>query len=110
MAARRPGWSGLWRRRPVAPEVVLVSRAGCHLCAEMEQVVTAVLGDPGAYAVVDLDLDGDLEPDQRDRWSTLVPVLLVDGREIAHYRVDPETVRAALGRRRPARGRRGVNQ
>jgi hypothetical protein len=90
-----------------APEadVVVVSRAGCHLCADMEQVVREVLAERegraargGRLRVLDLDELAQDEPALLRRWTTKVPVLLVDDREVAHWRVDADTVRAALRR------------
>ncbi len=98
---------GVRSRGGRAPEadVVVVSRAGCHLCVEMEQVVREVLAEPpgpsarsGRLRVVDLDELGRQDPGLLERWTTRVPVLLVDDREVAHWRVDPETVRTALRR------------
>ena len=88
-----------------AADVVVVSRAGCHLCTEMEQVVRGVLaerpgsaGRRGALRVLDLDELAREDPSLLDRWTTRVPVLLVDDREVAHWRVDVDTLRAALRR------------
>lgn len=91
-------WGMRWRRR--AAEVRVVTRAGCHLCEEMERVVGDVVGGPVDTLDLDAELaSGGLDPEQHARWTTLVPVLLVDGREVAHHRVDPGQVRRALGRR-----------
>ena len=86
-------------------DVVVVSRAGCHLCDDMEQVVRAVLAErPGRGArgarlrVVDLDELAREDPSVLQRWTTKVPVLLVDDREVAHWRVDAATLREALRR------------
>lgn len=86
-------------------DVVVVSRAGCHLCTGMEEVVAAVLAEPGGRGrragrlrVLDLDALGREDPGALRRWTTRVPVLLVDDREVAHWRVDPATVREALRR------------
>ena len=100
------GWLARLRGgRPPEADVVVVSRAGCHLCGEMEQVVAGVLAErPGRSArggrlrVVDLDELAQEDPQVLERWTTKVPVLLVDGREVAHWGVDAETVRAALRR------------
>lgn len=92
-----------WRRR--VPEVAVMTREGCHLCTEMVRVVRDAAGRV-PVAVRDLDVElaaGRLEPSVHDRWTTLVPVLLVDGREVAHHRADATAVRRALRRRRPAR-------
>lgn len=106
----------MWRRfrkrqagaRP-RPEVVVVTRAGCHLCEEMLAVVAAGLGTEADADVQTLDIDaalaeGEITEQQHERWTTLVPVLLVDGREVAHYRVDPGQVGTLLGGRSVGRG------
>ena len=57
-----------------------------------------------AGGVRELDLDealarGELDAALHERWTTLVPVLLVDDREVAHHRVAPDDLRSALRRR-----------
>ena len=91
-----------WSWTPEA-DVVVVSRSGCHLCVDMERVVHDVLAErpgPGARGgrLRGVDLDELAREDEQvlERWTTKVPVLLVDGREVAHWRVDAATVRAAL--------------
>jgi glutaredoxin len=106
------GWLRRLRDRRGTPgpteaeaDVVVVSRVGCHLCVEMEQVVGRVLAEPAGRGhrgarlrVVDLDELGRDDPSVLERWTTQVPVLLVDGREVAHWQVDPDAVRRALRR------------
>ena len=98
-------WRGRGREAAGEADVVVVSRAGCHLCTDMERVVAGVLAEParsgvrgGRLRVVDLDETARDDPAVAERWTTQVPVLLVDGREVAHWRVDAQTVRAALRR------------
>ncbi|WP_181009803.1 hypothetical protein [Ornithinimicrobium sufpigmenti] len=112
-------WDRLWRRRPEAasrraaqpsPEVVVVTRAGCHLCEEMLAVVGAGLGPGGEPRTLDVDAAlraGQISAEQHERWTTLVPVLLVDGREVAHYRVEPGQLAGLLGRDDKGRGSPG---
>lgn len=87
-----------WRRTP--RRVVIWSRRGCHLCEEMEATVRAVAGGRGMppveLEVRDLDLVGQDDPALGARLSSLVPLLEVDGVEVAHWTVDPAAVRAAL--------------
>lgn len=100
------GW--LTRLRGEAPpeaDVVVVSRAACHLCVEMEHVVRDVLAErparrvrPGRLRVLDLDVLAREDPALLERWTTKVPVLLVDDREVAHWRVDAAALRTALRR------------
>ena len=42
------------------------------------------------------ELDVDADPTLEARWGTLVPVLLVDGRELCHYRLDKSALAAAV--------------
>lgn len=88
------------RRRPA---VTLYGRRGCHLCTVAEADVRRVAGRHADVTVVDVDTD----PALVARYTVRVPVVLVDGVEVAELQVDPRTVRAAVraARRRavPAR-------
>jgi thiol-disulfide isomerase/thioredoxin len=87
----------LFRRSVPPARYELVTRDGCHLCDEMAAVLDEVLPSFGlSYAALDVDA----EPELRERFSDVVPVLLRDGRPVAKVRVD----RAAL--LRIVRGRR----
>ena len=81
-----------------AARLRLISRAGCHLCDDAREVVVAV----AAEAMVQWDeCDVDTAPDLADEYGDRVPVLLLDGREHAYWRVDAGRLRAALaGQRR----------
>jgi thiol-disulfide isomerase/thioredoxin len=66
--------------------LTLYSRPGCHLCDEMKVVVQRVVrasGAPVAVEEVDISTDAELEA----RYGLEIPVLLVDGRKTAKYRV-----------------------
>lgn len=84
-------------------EVVLYTRAGCHLCEEAEAVVLHVARHAGATVrLVDIDDD----PVLVDRYTVRVPVVAVDGVEVAEFVVDEAALRTALapaaeGRRPP---------
>lgn len=80
------------------PRVVVYTRAGCGLCATAERQVTA---EAGRAVVVMVDVDTD--PDLQRRFHVRVPVVEVDGVEIAEVQVPPGTVRRAV---RAARRRR----
>lgn len=74
--------------------VVLLTRAGCHLCDDARAVVERVCASRGiTFAVRDVDTDHEL----RRRYTDLVPVVLVDGVEHARYRVDARSLDRALG-------------
>jgi hypothetical protein len=77
----------------VPARIQLLGRAGCHLCDVAREVVEAVAAETGtAFDEIDIDED----PELRDRFTDLVPVVLVDGAEHAHWRVDAARLRAAL--------------
>lgn len=82
----------------VAP-LTLYSRAWCHLCDDMRAVLEPLLAEFGAQVeVIDVDSDPALEA----RYNELVPVLLCDGIELCHYRLDESRVREALAARTAA--------
>ncbi len=82
----------LWRR-PRPRTVVLVTRAGCTMCAAAEPVVARAAADAGVPLEV-RDVDADAA--DRARWSDKVPVVLLDGVEHAYWQVDERVLRKAL--------------
>lgn len=76
-------------------ELILYTRRGCHLCDEMKQQV-APLAREFSATLREADIDAD--PALRAQFDTEVPVLFLDGRKIAKYRVDPGQLRRQLGR------------
>ena len=83
--------------------LMLVSRVGCHLCADGREVVRTVAEATGTtWAEVDVDTDADL----LRRYSDRVPVVLLDGVERDFGRLDGQRLGEALkGRRWWRRGR-----
>jgi glutaredoxin len=73
--------------------VQLLGRQGCHLCDVAREVVATVTAAAGE-TFVEVDIDDD--PALRERYTDLVPVVLIDGVEHAHWRVDAGQLRAAL--------------
>jgi hypothetical protein len=66
--------------------LTLYSRPGCHLCDEMKGVVQRVIGAaevPATVEEIDISTDAHLE----ERYGLEIPVLLIDGRKAAKYRV-----------------------
>jgi hypothetical protein len=73
--------------------LTLYSRPGCHLCDDMKAVVQRVVrGLPISMEVVDISTDPELDA----RYGQEIPVLLVDGRKAAKYRVSEEELRRIL--------------
>lgn len=96
--ASRPLSRPAEERRP--RDVLVWSRQGCHLCEEMVDQVRAVAGAAGLpvqVRVQDLDDPAVTGPEDRQRLHTLLPVLVVDGTEVAHWRVTDDELRSALG-------------
>jgi thiol-disulfide isomerase/thioredoxin len=66
--------------------LTLYSRPGCHLCDEMKAVVQRVI-DAGAVRAAVEEIDISTDPDLEARYGLEIPVLLVDGKKAAKYRV-----------------------
>ena len=74
--------------------LTLFSRPGCHLCDDMKALVDRLAQSiPLAIDVVDISTDPQLET----RYGLEIPVLLVDGRKVAKYRLTEEQLRRILG-------------
>ncbi|MBW3576830.1 MAG: glutaredoxin family protein [Actinobacteria bacterium] len=84
------------RRRRVTVEVY--TREGCRLCEEAEDRAAA----EARGAIVRL-IDIDQDPELQARYDIRVPVVVVDGREVAEGRLEPGVVRQAI--RHARRGR-----
>jgi hypothetical protein len=76
--------------------VVIYSRPGCHLCDEMKTVVTRV-GRTIPLQISEVDISGDSVLEQQ--FGLEIPVLVVDGRKAAKFRVtETELVRILAAR------------
>jgi glutaredoxin len=75
------------------PLVTLYSRPGCHLCEEMKAVIERV-ARATPFALDEIDISGD--PELERLYGLEIPVLLVDGRKAAKYRVTEEQLRRRL--------------
>jgi hypothetical protein len=76
----------------------MYSRPGCHLCEEMKAVVEKVaVAEPIDLREVDISGDPELER----RYGLEIPVLEIDGKKIAKYRIDEQVLTRALRARPP---------
>ena len=66
-------------------ELTLYTRPGCHLCNTMKAVVQRVRRQQ-AFKLTELDVSAD--PALERRYGRDVPVLLIDGVEVARHRLD----------------------
>jgi glutaredoxin len=75
--------------------LTLLSKPGCHLCHQMREVVEKVVAASGVTLV-----EADVRRDPSWRAYLLeIPVLLLDGAEIARHRVGEEDLRRRLAAR-----------
>jgi glutaredoxin len=82
-------------RRRRRPEVVVYTRRGCGLCRRAEELVAR----EGRRAEV-RHIDVDTDPALVERYGVRVPVVCVNGAEVAELEVAPGQVRRALRRAR----------
>jgi hypothetical protein len=73
--------------------LTLLVRAYCHLCDDMRMALAEHVPD---VAVLEIDVDADAALEAR--WGAWVPVLLAEGREVCHYRLDTRALDAILAR------------
>jgi thiol-disulfide isomerase/thioredoxin len=78
------------------PRLTLYSKPGCHLCDDMKQVIEAVAARvPLTLDVVDISTD----PALVDRYGLEIPVLTIEGKKAAKYRVTERELEEKLRRR-----------
>ena len=75
------------------PVVTLYTKPGCHLCEAAGQVIRALRGQRPFELVARNILD---DPDTFERYRHAIPVVLVDGREVARHRLTRSNLTAAL--------------
>lgn len=88
---------------PAPLEVTLLRKPGCGLCDEAEGMLRK-LGRRIAVRVTLVDIDSD--PELQARYFLEIPVVLVDGREIARAPIRETALEDALRDAREARGAR----
>jgi glutaredoxin len=79
-------------------QLTIYSRPGCHLCEAMKATVQRAAGvsrEPVKIDEIDISTDADLEA----RYGLDIPVLLVDGKRVAKYRVTEQELRRMLDAR-----------
>jgi len=79
--------------------LTIISKPDCHLCDVAREIVETVVAELPADDAETVEVD-ELsildDPDLYARWWEKIPVILIDGRLHAHWRVSPERLRAAL--------------
>jgi glutaredoxin len=77
------------------PTVTLYTKPGCHLCEAVEQAIAQVARRRPLEVVLRNILD---DPADLERYQYEIPVVLLDGVEIARYRLTAEELGAAVAR------------
>jgi thiol-disulfide isomerase/thioredoxin len=78
--------------------LTIYSRPGCHLCDEMKTIVRRVAREvTGPITIEEIDISAD--PELESRYGVEIPVLLVNGKKAAKYRVSEEDLTRILTRR-----------
>jgi glutaredoxin len=78
--------------------LTIYSKPGCHLCDEMKAIVDRVVRSsalPITVAEIDISTNADLEA----RYGLEIPVLLIDGKKVAKYRVTQAELTRVLAAR-----------
>ena len=75
------------------PRVVLYGKPGCHLCEDMHAQVRTALHGTG-ISVAERNITSNL--DDFVRYQHDIPVLAIDGREVARHRITEEALVSAL--------------
>jgi len=81
--------------------LTIYSKPGCHLCDVMKSTVRRVLSTRTAEPAIfvdEIDISGD--PELIDRYGLEIPVLMIDGKKAAKYRVSEQELTQMLDRRR----------
>jgi glutaredoxin len=73
--------------------VTLYSKPGCHLCEDVRALLDDLAAERG-FQLEEVDIQTDAALYARYRYE--IPVVLIDGREIAKGRIDERTLAAAL--------------
>jgi glutaredoxin len=84
--------------------LTIYSRPSCHLCEEMKAVVQRVRREH-PFELTEVDISGD--PELELRYGQEIPVLELDGKKIAKFRLDEDALRRALKGRMPGTGTGG---
>lgn len=74
-------------------ELILYTRAGCHLCDEMKAGLLA-LRSPRPFKLTEIEVGW--EGALAEKYGQLVPLLEMAGEEVCHYFLDEERLKVAL--------------
>lgn len=73
--------------------ILVYTKPGCHLCDDMLDLLRVALRGAGV-GVTERNIALDL--DDFERYKHDIPVLVIDGREVARHRISEPALQAAL--------------
>ena len=76
--------------------VTIYSRRGCHLCDEMKEVVHRVTAGSATGKMTIEEIDISTDPALEALYGEEIPVLMVNGKKVAKYRVAEGQLRRML--------------
>jgi glutaredoxin len=80
--------------------LTIYSKPGCHLCDEMKSLVSRVIHQHAHLHTINVEeIDISTDADLLDRYGLEIPVLMIDGKKVAKYRVSEEELRRMLDAR-----------
>ena len=74
--------------------LTLIGKPGCHLCDDARAVLTSVLGEFDGLTFDELSIFDDAS--LAEQYSEEIPVVLINGRVHAIWRLDADRLRTAL--------------
>ena len=75
--------------------LTIYSRPGCHLCTDMKATVERIVRETDTPARIE-EINIANDPELEARYGLEIPVLLVNGRKAAKYRVTEEELTRIL--------------
>ena len=74
--------------------LTIYSKPGCHLCDEMKAIVTQTIQHRTGIILEEIDISSD--PSLLALYELEIPVLMIDGKKAAKYRVTEEELSRKL--------------
>jgi glutaredoxin len=74
--------------------ITLYSKPGCHLCEDVRAILDELAPERG-FVVEEVDIESD--PALFEQYRYEIPVVVMDGNEIARGKIDERALAAALG-------------
>ena len=82
--------------------LTIYGKPGCHLCDEMKSLVRSVIASHPAVSLDEVDIAKD--PALLERYGLEIPVLEIDGKKVAKYRIREEELARMIASRQSTVG------